>query len=259
MIWSYLDTGARPGAANMMIDEALALRLKEGIGLPTLRIYRWRPFAVSLGYHEPAEDFDAGRLRDAGVDLVRRPTGGRAIFHADELTYSVVMPLDDRGPRGLYHFINGGLLAGVRLLGIDAVLASASDDLRTSGVGPSSVPCFATSAKSEVQVQGRKLIGSAQRRYGGVILQHGSLLLGPEHRKITGFLSAGAGNAREEIERHLEHHTIDARTALGRPVAFDEAARFIRLGFETACGIEFVESTFADDADPGFVSSLTMN
>lgn len=245
MIWHFLDTGARPGAANMMVDETLALRLKEGIGLPTLRVYRWQPYAVSLGYHEPANDFDAGTLQGAGVDLVRRPTGGRAIFHAEELTYSVVMPLDHRGPRGLYRFINEALLAGVREMGINAVLAPAADPARPPGNNPSSIPCFASSARSEIQWRGRKLVGSAQRRYGEVILQHGSLLLGPAHRRIVNFLSPAAFAMRDEIERHLLNRTVELRTILGRDVTFEETAGCIRRGFERACGITFEESSVA--------------
>ena len=244
MIWNFLDTGARSGDANMLIDEALALRLQAGIGSPTLRVYRWQPFAVSLGFNEPANDFDPLRLRNAGIDLVRRPTGGRAILHAEELTYSVVMRIDGQSLKAIYGLINSALLAGVRLLGIDAALAASSDDFRALYAGPSSIPCFAASAKSEIQYRGKKLIGSAQRRYGEVILQHGSFLLGPGHRRIAEFLSPQAATIQRTIEQHLETHTIDARAILGREVTFEETAQCIRHGFESVCGVGFTPSSF---------------
>ena len=226
----------------METDVRLARALHAGEGSPTLRVYGWRPHAISLGMHQRLEDFDLQKLRAAGIDIVRRPTGGKAILHADELTYSVAMNIGERSLREIYQFINEGLLAGLHLLGVPAVLSQTTDNFRELYRSTVSIPCFTSSAKSEIQFGGRKLLGSAQRRYNGAILQHGSLLLGPAHREIVRYLSAGIGDADASLLEHLDRHAVDLKTILGRTVAFDEAADCLREGFARACGIEFTET-----------------
>lgn len=249
MTWRILNTGRRRGLFNMQFDEYLAVKLAEGIGVPTLRFFGWDPPAVSIGFNQRAEDFDLDKLRNDGIDLVRRPTGGRAILHDHELTYSVVLATGDRTVRELYRFISQGLLEGVRLLGVDAELVTCDDSPRKMYRGPESIPCFASSAKCEIQYRGRKVVGSAQRRFGRVILQHGSFLLGPEHRRIVDYLTGEARNSREAISEALSENTIDAEAVLGRPVTFEEAAASIRRGFETACGVSFHMSSSAVRAE----------
>ena len=241
MRWNYIDTGFRPGKFNMEFDETMAGRLERDGGISTLRVYGWNPPAVSIGRHQRVEDFDAGALQRAGIDLVRRPTGGRAILHAHELTYSIAMHAGDRGPREVYRFISGGLLRGLRLLGIGAELTDRDEGLKTSPDDPQSVPCFSSFAKDEIQFGGRKLAGSAQRRYGRVVLQHGSLLLGPQHRRIVEYLSPAVGQARSFLEHDLADRTIDVESILGREIPFEECARALKTGFELACGIMFEE------------------
>jgi lipoyl(octanoyl) transferase len=241
MRWNYIDTGFRPGTFNMEFDELLAARLEREREAGTLRVYGWNPPAISIGRHQRVEDFDAAALQRAGIDLVRRPTGGRAILHAHELTYSIVMHSGERSPREVYRFISGGLLQAFRILGIDATLSDRDQGLNTSPDDPHSLPCFSSFAKDEIQFRGRKLAGSAQRRYGRVTLQHGSLLLGPQHRRIVEFLSPLAREARSFLEDDLANRTIDAESILGREVRFEECARALRQGFELACGITFEE------------------
>ena len=122
-------TGRRRGLFNMQFDEYLAVKLSSGIGVPTLRLYGWDPPAVSIGFNQDAGEFDEEKLRRSGIDLVRRPTGGRAILHANELTYSVVLAAGGRTPKEIYRFISEGLLAGVRALGIAAELVTATDSV----------------------------------------------------------------------------------------------------------------------------------
>jgi len=239
MKWKFLNTGFRSGSFNMEFDESLAFQLKNNYAAPVLRIYGWSPYAISLGFNQNIQDFDAFKLSEAGIDLIRRPTGGRAILHAHELTYSVVMQINDRGPRAIYHFVNECLLRGLQYMGIDAQLSSHDDNFRKLYKDKSSIPCFSSSAKSEIQFEGRKLVGSAQRRYGTVILQHGSLLLGPQHRRITEFLAPHIQDAREILEDDLNMRTTDAETILGRTVLFEEAADCIRHGFEERCDVIF--------------------
>lgn len=159
----------------MALDEALMDSVREG-ARPALRLYRWRPACLSLGRNQPAaECYDRAEIARRGLDVVRRPTGGRAVIHARELTYSVVV--NDRrlgGLRQSYVTINRALLEGLAQLGVRAVLQPGS--ARRAPV-PSTEPCFRDPAEGELVIDGRKLIGSAQYRHRGVVLQHGSLLL----------------------------------------------------------------------------------
>jgi len=225
----------------MAFDERMAAELAEGRSLPTLRVYGWSPRAISVGRHQPMEAFNIPALGRAGIAIVRRPTGGKAILHAHELTYSVVIPSSGGGLRDLYRRINLGILQGVRALGIGAGLQEIGADFRAAYAHPSSVACFSTSAMSEIQFEGKKLIGSAQRRYGNVVLQHGSFLLDDSHREITRYLLAGESPAGDAQRTLLEETTSDARAILGRDVGFSEAADAIREGFARAWKIEFTE------------------
>jgi lipoyl(octanoyl) transferase len=170
----------------MALDAALMESVRAG-GAPVLRFYRWSPACLSLGRNQPARgEYDEDRIRAAGVHVVRRPTGGRAVLHDRELTYSACFPQRLLGsPRAGYSAINGALLAGLRRLGVAVELQP-----RTSGqaAAPSLAPCFRDPAEGEVVAGGRKLIGSAQFREGGVLLQHGSLLLEDDQRRVPALL-----------------------------------------------------------------------
>jgi lipoate-protein ligase A len=239
MIWRFLCDGFHSGAYNMQFDESLVRQLQEDLLVPILRIYGWKPYAVSLGVNQLESDFDHAKLAEAGIDIVRRPTGGKAILHANELTYSVVTPLGTMGPREMYKFINEGLLRGLEILGIKAELTGKDDAFASLYKDPASVPCFASSAKSEIKYLGKKLVGSAQRRYGNVILQHGSLLLGPEHLMISQYLASHINDYRQTIEEQLVHHTIDLKSILRKTAGFDETASAVKRGFEEALNITF--------------------
>jgi lipoate-protein ligase A len=162
------------GARNMARDHAMALGLSAGAA--AVRIYRWKRPTVSFGRNEPAR---AGRelaaARSAGVAFVRRPSGGRAVLHDQELTYAVALPARALGgARSTYQAVNAGLVDALRALGVPAELAPAAPAWR-----PEAGPCFEAASQGEVTVEGLKLVGSAQVRLGGVLLQHGSLLIGP--------------------------------------------------------------------------------
>jgi lipoate-protein ligase A len=181
-----MDTPPAPGAWNMALDEALAASVRAGAP-PVLRLYRWAPACLSLGRHQPARGrYDQAALRERGLDVVRRPTGGRAVLHDRELTYSVAVPDGVLGtPREAYAAVNRALVAGLRLLGVPARLQPTTG--RRAPV-PSLAPCFQEPVEGEVVAAGRKLVGSAQRRDRGVILQHGSLLLENDQREVRGLL-----------------------------------------------------------------------
>jgi len=246
MIWDLLNTGFRNGSFNMEFDEKTARSVGRDPAHPILRFYGWKPHAISIGYNQSMNDFDIEKVSSSGIDIVRRPTGGRAILHSDELTYSVVMMLDDYGPRELYRYINEGLLHGLKLLGADAELTEQGADFKEFYKSPSAIPCFSSSAKCEIQYRGKKLVGSAQRRFGRAILQHGSILLGPDHRKIVDFLAPHLHQARNTLDGEMATRTIDLGEILGRRVSFDEAAEVLARGFSERHGIVFLQKELTE-------------
>jgi lipoyl(octanoyl) transferase len=167
-----LDLDGRPGWQNMGLD--LALLARAGCGERWLRLYRWSPHCLSFGRHEPAlRRYDRSRIEARGLDVVRRPTGGRAVWHAEELTYAVAAPAEPFGGlRQAYQEIHRMVLDALRRLGVAAELASPR-----AGVALDAGACFASPVGGEITVAGRKLVGSAQLREGAALLQHGSLLL----------------------------------------------------------------------------------
>lgn len=185
-----LDTAPARGAFNMALDEALMDSVRAGAP-PVLRFYRWSPACLSLGRNQPAAGhYDAAEIAERGIDVVRRLTGGRAVLHDRELTYSVAMPDRTLGSaRAAYTQINAALVAGLRRLGLAVALQPPS---AARAPVPSLAPCFRDPAEGEIVAGGRKLVGSAQVRIDGVILQHGSLLLQDDQSAVAGLASNGA-------------------------------------------------------------------
>ncbi len=230
----------------MRLDEMLAQRLLRGSGTPVVRLFRWTPWAVSLGYNQNPADIDAARCSRDGIDIVRRPTGGRAILHAEELTYSVVMPAGRAGVLSVYNEISRALVHGLSLFGIDVSLQKAQPDFPRMYRQVSSIPCFTSSARYEIEHGGRKLVGSAQRRFSdgehSVVLQHGSILLGPAHRRLVDYLAVGSEEALAGIRMEMEEKTTDLSEIRGAPVDPAELTRALRRGFEEAWSVTLEET-----------------
>lgn len=187
--WRLIIDGSLPGAHNMARDVAILEVVSEGVSPPTLRLYGWDPPCLTIGRHQGVEAADFDFCRREGIDVVRRPTGGRALLHHLELTYAVAAPLGTGPlPRGLqdaYRLICGALVQAMRDLGVHAELTGGDVNLQFPGPR-STVPCFEAPAGGEVVVGGRKLIGSAMRSHGGAILQHGAILLDWDGRLQAG-------------------------------------------------------------------------
>jgi len=232
-----MDTGEHSGAWNMAFDEHLAARVRSGQSGPVLRLFRWNPPAISLGLHQERDELDAGRCALEGINIVRRPTGGRAILHDEELTYAVVMP-GRGGIMDVYNRISMALVKGLRMFGAPVEIGQRQPDRLGAGGAPGSVPCFTSTAKYEIEWQGRKLVGSAQRQYRdeGVVLQHGSILTGPGHRRLVRYLRVDE-NTRERLAREMERKTVDLAEILGREADLQCLSTCIRRGFEEAWGI----------------------
>ena len=207
-----IEPTGRPGSENMAVDQALLEDVEGRGGLAYLRLYRWQPACLSFGRNEPALiRYDREQIARLGLDLVRRPTGGRAVWHDDEVTYAVAAPVDAMGClRDSYREIHQRLARALRTLGLDAVLASPLHRPGALAAGA----CFAQSVGGEVLVRGRKVIGSAQFRQGNAFLQHGSILLGGSQDLVT------------QVSRTpgAPSNATTLSDALGRRVEFEEVA-----------------------------------
>lgn len=238
--WRLIVHREADGATNMAIDEAILGAVAEGLALPTLRLYAWAPPCLSLGRNQPLANVDREACRAAGVDVVRRPTGGRAILHTDELTYSVALPAGD--PRAAtdvmegYRRLTGGLLEGLRRLGVEARPAG-HDGPSEGEAGPA---CFEVPSNHEVTAGGRKLAGSAQWRARGGVLQHGSLPLQGDIARIVSFLAL-AQSQHNALRQAVEARACTLEEVLGRKVPFAEAARALADGFSASLNIALVE------------------
>jgi lipoate-protein ligase A len=239
--WRLLLTGPADGPTNMALDEAIMEAVDAGQVPPTLRLYGWQPPCLSIGRFQAvagAVDVDACRVR--GFDLVRRPTGGRAILHdtpARELTYSLAIPQNDPRVAGdvpaSYRAISAALVRGLARLGIAAQLAPA----REGPLHPETAACFDQPSDYEVTVDGRKLVGSAQARSGGVLLQHGTVLLDVDLTAWVAVLRPPAGLSPAAFQEHLAGRLTSLRHILGRRVAFDETANALANGFRETFGV----------------------
>jgi len=181
MRWHFYQTPPATGSYNMALDEALMLRAAR-TGQAVFRVYGWSAPTLSLGRNQRARDcYDERAARDLGVQFVRRPTGGRALLHDHEVTYSATLPVGDAAEaRAAYDFINAVLLAGLARLGVGASRA-----IETMSLPPGLRPCFDVPAEHEIVVNGRKLVGSAQWRHEGALLQHGSILVRNDQELIA--------------------------------------------------------------------------
>jgi len=223
----------------MDLDEALANNYK---GVPVLRVFGWKPYCISLGYNQNPEDINSSLCLSEGIDVVRRPTGGRAILHAEELTYSVVLNSDGKGVHEIYKEISMALLGGLQVLGANVEFAKTQPDFGNLYKTKSSIPCFTSSARHEIEFEGRKLVGSAQRRYDDIVLQHGSILIGDFHKRLPDFLSEGLEpRIKDIIRKEIESKTVTLNGIMSREISFDEAAHSIKIGFEREYNISFKE------------------
>lgn len=239
-----LPPAAGSAARNMAVDEAILREVGRGQAPPTLRFYRWEPAALSVGRFQAVHgQIRLDALAEARLGLVRRPTGGRAVLHADEVTYAVALPEAAGLPASVteaYRLLSAGLAEGLRLLGVRPEFLRPARPSRPvpggqAGAGRPSARelsslCFEAPSWYELGVAGRKLVGSAQlRRFGG-LLQHGSLPLRID-RALVGRLVEGAA---------APHRVLEAATslqeALGRPVAFEEVAAALQEGVARALG-----------------------
>ncbi len=234
--WRLVMDGQLPAAENMARDEAIMLEHSRAAVPPTVRFYGWSPPGLSIGYFQRLQsqvDLDAcARL---GVDVVRRPTGGRAVLHHREVTYSVIVAatLLPGSVEDTYLSISTGLLAGLRQLGIEAVMVP------PGRAAASSAACFDAPSSYEIALDGRKLVGSAQVRSGGVILQHGSVLLEFDAAMVASLLRFASPQVRERAARLLESRAVGLNQVSTARFGFGEVAEALAAGLSGCWQLEF--------------------
>lgn len=229
--WRFIYDQPSSGAYNMAVDDAILEHVLNGQSQPTLRLYAWSPACLSIGYGQKARDADLERIAAFGWTAVRRPTGGRAILHTDELTYSLTVPLDDPLTQldivSSYRQISAALVDALQRLGLSPAAERANEMPKNPGA-----VCFEIPSHYEITVEGRKLVGSAQVRRKGALLQHGSLPLTGDLARICDALAYSDEASREAARDQVRSRAVTLSEALGTEVTWMEAAEALAAAFE---------------------------
>lgn len=227
MNFRFLETGANQAGYNMGLDEAILDHVSRGMSPPTLRFYGWSPAAVSLGYFQNVDDeVDKKACSQSGVDLVRRITGGGAVYHDVELTYSYIAPQDEV-PKDIlesYAQVSQGLIQGFRNIGVDAEFSPLND----------------------IMSEGKKISGNAQTRRKRCILQHGTILLDVDVDKMFTVLKVPDEKIKDKIIKNAKERVTSVRHILNADINYSQAVTAFKEGFETGCNLEL------EPASPSF-------
>ena len=241
--WRLINCGEQDGAWNMALDEALLNSVDKGESAPILRLYRWRPATVTLGYFQQGSDVvNLGACRDFGYSVVRRITGGRAVLHDQEVTYAVISPEQNEiFPGGVsqnYHVIADVLQATLNEFGLQTTISSRRKEQVAADTEQKSA-CFTAPALSELVLNGQKMTGSAQKRLTTAFLQHGSIPININPERLYMALNTGDQN---DIERRVQR--LAARVGwmnrwLEQPVSIDVVEQSLIRQFEQTLSVKF--------------------
>jgi lipoate-protein ligase A len=234
----------------MAIDEAILHALAEGHGIPTVRFFRWQPACLSLGYNQHWFEVNEPAIQARGYTWTRRPTGGKAILHTDEVTYSLIIPQSDPRIQGgiveSYRILSMGLLRGLEKLGVQAEQASrevvAANREASKGGGP---VCFDTPSRYEITWDGKKLIGSAQLRRKKIVLQHGTLPLHGDLNRIIDVL-AFSEEERAAQREMLPQRATTLEQVLGTVLPFAQVADALNQGFAEQLNLSLEAMPFSE-------------
>ena len=262
MEWRLIKDSYHTGFMNMAIDEAIMIAHREGLVPPTIRFYQWSPPTVSLGYFQDLEkEIDVDVCKNLGIDIVRRPTGGKAVLHDKELTYSFIIreshPLVNDSILDTYKKISGGMIRGLSYLGITAELVPLREKLKSIPLGneaKSKIPhsdiksiCFSVPSQYEVQVMGKKIVGSAQVRKREIVLQHGSLLIELEKDKLFSVFNFPSAQIRERLKTRFKATSLEE--ILKKKINFSELSEILPRGFEEEFGIKLTEGKLTEQEE----------
>jgi len=246
MIWKFIDTGFNAGKFNMDFDLEIVQNFSDS---PVLRIYQWKPYCISIGANQSFDSIDEKKTFTDGFDIVKRPTGGRAILHSEELTYSVVYPISiEKSPKQIYREINLALKNGLVIYNpiLDKIeLEHNQPHFPSLYKDTKSTLCFSVSAMNELNYIGKKVAGSAQRKIGNIILQHGSILCGSFHKRIVDYLNLPSEKI-EEIKTEIEQATTELETILDEKINYNKLSQSIKQGFENHFNIKFEEEILSE-------------
>ena len=254
MRFRFLNTGDNTAAMNMAIDEAL-LDSK----LPVLRVYGWKPAAISIGYNQDLmKHINIEACKKLGIDIVRRPTGGKAVLHAApemELTYSVIIDLNDKNydsdkiiPKlhkdsilESYKIISKGILNALQSLGISAVMKE------TKPIKTETAICFNEPSWYEILSTNKKIVGSAQRRINGKILQHGAILIGCDVEKMCKLFNTDFDAAVKATKERVTSINQLKSLSSDKKTSFDDVADALKQGFEENFNLDFADDKLTDE------------
>lgn len=247
--WRWIPYQVHSAAENMAIDEAIMICHQQGKVPPTLRFYGWEPAACSIGYFQKVDrEIDREEIQKQGLAFVRRMTGGRTVFHDQELTYSLILsedhPLYSNSVSQSYQSISQGIMAGFSRLGLDAEWVS--PPVRRSQRSTSSA-CFDAASDYEITIQGKKVVGSAQTRHKGVLLQHGSILIDFDVDRFFQILSFPSQKVRERMKRIFvkKAGTINEFSTSKKELA--EVIEAFYHGFATGLNISLLEGSLTEE------------
>lgn len=236
----FIDTGFRNAYKNMAIDEALASKCTT----PILRFYQWKPSAVSIGYNQNLErEINVDYCKKNGIDIVRRITGGKAVFHDKEITYSFIVPeklgLLPMDVVESYRMIAEALVMALKKIKIDADIKKVNERIATP-------ICFNSSNWYELMVNDKKISGSAQRRIDGVVLQHGPILIDFDYEENSRIFKS-----KGEIDsiKNLKQRITSIKNELGKSIEIGKLKSSIREGFAERFGLELKDSKLSDEEE----------
>ena len=251
MEWRIIKDICHNGFMNMAIDEAIMMAHEKNMVLPTIRFYQWSPSAVTLGYFQDLKkEINIDVCRKLGIDIVRRPTGGKAVLHDQELTYSIIIseknPLVDYSILKTYKRISQALINGLVSLGIKAELVPLKGKIKENVLPVLSQDsptyktiCFSTPSQYEVQVDGKKLIGSAQVRKRGIVLQHGSLLIKLDREKLFSVFNFPSIQIKEKIKEKFKATCVNE--IIKKEIDYFQLSDLLARGFAKEFGVKLIE------------------
>jgi len=228
--WRLLQTGFNTASTNMAIDRAVLVANSEGKVPPTVRFFTWKPPAISIGYFQSLEEeVDLDVCEKLGVDYVRRMTGGGAVFHDEELTYSIIIPEShsqiSKNIIESYGRICGALMKGLKHLGIESKYAPIND----------------------IITGGKKISGNAQTRKAKTVLQHGTILMDVDVDKMFSLLKVPNEKIKDKLIADVKQRVTSVKQILGEDIRFKEAAEAMKIGFEEEFNVELVEGILTEE------------
>ena len=250
-MWYFIDTGQNNAAWNMAFDEAVIKTVESDNSLSVVRVYGWTPWAISIGYSQNAEkDFNLNKIKQSGYEFVRRTTGGRAVLHANEITYSVIAGINNpqlgNNLHNAYRSIGSAILKSLQYAGFNDLLLEKSKASDSSTRNTVAKPCFSSTARYEIIWKGKKVVGSAQKRTRTTIQQHGAILLGDEYLNITDFMNLNE-EQKKQHKNDLYRNAVSLSAFTGKKVSYNRISEVFIKGFEEYFGQKVLPFVIADD------------